>query len=128
MLMKTCAQFISYALAEPITNVLLKRLTPRIFFTGIIIAWGVVMTLMGLVTSYGGLLAARFALGLAEAGLYPVRYLPLVWKALLTFRRERTITCHAGTRGANLVFERQRFLLWRQLLGRLVACSQLRSP
>lgn len=29
------------------------------------------MTLMGLVTSYGGLLAARFALGLAEAGLYP---------------------------------------------------------
>lgn len=64
-------QFISYALAEPITNVLLKRLTPRIFFTIIIIAWGVVMTLMGLVTSYGGLLAARFALGLAEAGLYP---------------------------------------------------------
>ena len=29
------------------------------------------MTLMGTVTSYGGLLAARFALGLAEAGLYP---------------------------------------------------------
>ena len=36
--------FISYALAEPITNILLKRLTPRIFFTVIIIAWGVVMT------------------------------------------------------------------------------------
>jgi MFS family permease len=53
------------------TNVALKRMTPRIFFTVIIIAWGVVMTLMGLVTSYGGLLAARFALGLAEAGLYP---------------------------------------------------------
>ena len=26
---------------------------------------------MGLVTSYGGLLAARFFLGLAEAGLFP---------------------------------------------------------
>merc|ERR1712230_161401 len=26
--------FISYALAEPITNVLLKRLTPRVFFAG----------------------------------------------------------------------------------------------
>ncbi|KAF5022453.1 hypothetical protein F66182_5489 [Fusarium sp. NRRL 66182] len=63
--------FISYALAEPVTNGLLKRLTPRIFFTGIIIAWGAVMTLMGLCTNYSGLLAARFFLGIAEAGLYP---------------------------------------------------------
>ena len=63
--------FISYALAEPATNVLLKLCTPRIFFTVIILLWGICMTLMGLVTSYGGLLAARFALGLAEAGLYP---------------------------------------------------------
>lgn len=36
--------FISYAVAEPITNGLLKRLTPRIFFFGIIISWGVVST------------------------------------------------------------------------------------
>jgi len=71
--MLTTRQFISYALAEPITNVILKRVTPRIFFTAIIVSWGIVMTLMGLVTSYGGLLAARFALGLAEAGLYPGR-------------------------------------------------------
>lgn len=63
--------FISYALAEPITNVLLKRLTPRIFFTGIILLWGLIMTLMGLVTNYSGLLACRWFLGLAEAGLFP---------------------------------------------------------
>lgn len=63
--------FISYALAEPITNVLVKRLTPRVFFTGIILMWGLIMTLMGLVTNYAGLLAARWFLGLAEAGLFP---------------------------------------------------------
>ncbi|KAH7210243.1 major facilitator superfamily domain-containing protein [Fusarium oxysporum] len=63
--------FVSYALFEPITNGLLKRLTPRIFFTGIIIAWGAVMTLMGVCHNYPGLLAARFFLGVAEAGLYP---------------------------------------------------------
>jgi sugar phosphate permease len=34
--------FISYAVAEPVTNALLKRLTPRIFFTGIILSWGIV--------------------------------------------------------------------------------------
>ena len=38
--------FISYAIFEPLTNALLKRLTPRIFFTGIILAWGSIMTLM----------------------------------------------------------------------------------
>ncbi|KAG9252494.1 major facilitator superfamily domain-containing protein [Emericellopsis atlantica] len=63
--------FISYSVAEPLTNALLKRLTPRIFFTGIIISWGVIMTLMGLVKNNAGLLAARFFLGVAEAGLFP---------------------------------------------------------
>merc|ERR1712029_891455 len=72
--------FISYALAEPITNVLLKRLTPRVFFTGIILLWGLIMTLMGLVTNYSGLLACRWFLGLAEAGLFPgVNYYLSCW-------------------------------------------------
>ncbi|KAK4494587.1 hypothetical protein PRZ48_013943 [Zasmidium cellare] len=72
--------FISYALAEPITNVLLKRLSPRVFFTGIILLWGLIMTLMGLVTNYAGLLACRWFLGLAEAGLFPgVNYYLSCW-------------------------------------------------
>lgn len=68
--------FISYAIFEPLTNALLKRLTPRIFFTAIIFSWGLIMTLMGLVTSYQGLLAARFMLGVAEAGLFPGPHFP----------------------------------------------------
>lgn len=63
--------FISYAIAEPLTNALLKRLTPRIFFTAIIVAWGIIMSLMGLIKNQPGLLAARWFLGLAEAGLFP---------------------------------------------------------
>lgn len=63
--------FISYAVFEPLTNALLKRLTPRIFFTAIIFAWGTIMTLMGVVENQAGLLAARWFLGLAEAGLFP---------------------------------------------------------
>ncbi len=59
--------FISYALAEPITNVLLKRLTPRVFFTAIILLWGLIMTLMGLVKNYAGLLACRCGGLLASA-------------------------------------------------------------
>ena len=63
--------FVSYALAEPITNVLLKRFTPRVFFTTIIFTWGLCMTLMGVVHNKEGLYAARWFLGLTEAGLYP---------------------------------------------------------
>lgn len=62
---------VSYALAEPVTNGLLKRMTPRVFFTSIILLWGIFMTMMGLVTNKESLLALRFLLGLAEAGLFP---------------------------------------------------------
>ncbi|KAF2429822.1 putative MFS transporter [Tothia fuscella] len=72
--------FISYALFEPLTNVLLKRWRPSIFIPGIMIMWGIVMTCMGLVHNYGGLVAARFFLGVAEAGLFPgVNYYLSCW-------------------------------------------------
>lgn len=32
--------FVSYAGAEPFTNLLLKRLSPRIFFTSVVLLWG----------------------------------------------------------------------------------------
>ncbi|RYP57974.1 hypothetical protein DL770_010536 [Monosporascus sp. CRB-9-2] len=72
--------FVGYALAEPITNACLKRTTPRIFFTVIVFLWGLVMTLTGLCKSYSGLLAARWFLGMTEAGLYPgVNYYLSCW-------------------------------------------------
>jgi len=63
--------FVSYALFEPLTNVLLKKWTPRIFLTATIVVWGLCMTFMGFCTSFAGLAAARFFLGVAEAGLFP---------------------------------------------------------
>ena len=63
--------FISYALFEPMTGPLIKKMTPRVYFTLIILSWGIIMTLMGLVENFSGLLAARFFLGVAEAGLFP---------------------------------------------------------
>jgi MFS family permease len=63
--------FVSYSFFEPLTNLLLKRFQPRVFFTITMVFWGIVMTLMGLVKNYSGLLAARWFLGLFEAGLFP---------------------------------------------------------
>lgn len=63
--------FVSYALFEPLTNILLKRLRPRIFIPVTMILWGIVMTCMGLVKNFSDLMAARWFLGLTEAGLFP---------------------------------------------------------
>lgn len=60
-----------YVAAEVPSNMMMKKLRPSLWLTIIMVAWGVVMTLMGLVTNYAGLLAARMALGLAEGGLFP---------------------------------------------------------
>jgi hypothetical protein len=44
------------------------------------VAWGTVMTLMGIVQNYHGLLLCRLFLGVAEAGLYPgVAYYLTMW-------------------------------------------------
>lgn len=42
------------------------------WFPIIMLAWGVIITLTGLVTNYTGLVISRIFLGVAEAGLFPV--------------------------------------------------------
>ncbi|KAF2196329.1 MFS general substrate transporter [Delitschia confertaspora ATCC 74209] len=72
--------FVSYALFEPLTNVLLKRLRPSVFIPIIMTIWGVCMTTMGLVHNASGLMCARWWLGVAEAGLFPgVNYYLSCW-------------------------------------------------
>jgi len=72
--------FVSYSIFEPLTNVLLKRLKPSIFIPIIMTIWGVAMLSMGYVTNWSGLMAARWWLGVAEAGLYPgINYFLSCW-------------------------------------------------
>lgn len=53
---------------------MLKFVGPRRWIAAIMITWGTITAAMAAVKNGSGLLAARFFLGLAEAGLYPVRY------------------------------------------------------
>lgn len=50
---------------------MLKKIRPSIWLPAIMVAWGVVMTLMGIVHNFTGLLTARIFLGVTEAGLFP---------------------------------------------------------
>jgi len=72
--------FVSYALFEPLTNILLKRLRPSIFLPLTMLSWGIVMVCMGLVHNFAGLATARWFLGMTEAGLFPgVNYYLSCW-------------------------------------------------
>ncbi|SJL15420.1 related to permease of the major facilitator superfamily [Armillaria ostoyae] len=53
------------------SNLLLRVIGPNYLLPTILISWGVVTTLQGVVTSYGGLLACRFFLGVFEGGVFP---------------------------------------------------------
>ncbi|PSK60410.1 hypothetical protein B9Z65_560 [Elsinoe australis] len=74
------AFFFTYCAFEVPSNMLLKKFRPSIYLASIMVAWGTVMTLMGIVQNYHGLLSARIMLGVAEAGLFPgVVYFNTMW-------------------------------------------------
>ncbi|KAF4573040.1 hypothetical protein EYR36_007550 [Pleurotus pulmonarius] len=54
--------FFPYALFEPISNVLLRRLRPSIWLSSMMLFWGVIMTLHGVAHDYGGLISIVFYL------------------------------------------------------------------
>ncbi|KAI0765788.1 MFS general substrate transporter [Irpex lacteus] len=63
--------FIPYILVELPSNLWLKRIGPNIVLPLMTVFWGIATTLQGTVTSYGGLIACRFFIGLFEGGLSP---------------------------------------------------------
>ncbi|KAG6143693.1 hypothetical protein E4U12_000729 [Claviceps purpurea] len=74
------AFFVSYAIFEPLSNFLLKRWKPSRLIPAIMILWGCCMLGMGFVKNWSGLMAARWFLGVAEAGLFPgVNYYLSCW-------------------------------------------------
>ncbi|EXJ58771.1 hypothetical protein A1O7_06201 [Cladophialophora yegresii CBS 114405] len=63
--------FISYIIFEVPSNLVLKKMTPRKWQSRIIASWGLVLACHAAVQNRQGLYAARFFLGMMEAGLFP---------------------------------------------------------
>jgi sugar phosphate permease len=69
-----------YVAAEIPSNMMLKRTRPSIWFTFIMVCWGLIMLCMGFVHNLSGLLACRVFLGIAEGGLFPgVNFFITMW-------------------------------------------------
>ncbi|KAL1747872.1 major facilitator superfamily domain-containing protein [Schizophyllum fasciatum] len=72
--------YFSYAILEVPSNVFLKRLRPSLWLSGLMVFWGIMMTLQGIVKDYPSLVGMRVLLGTFEAGLFPgVNYYLSCW-------------------------------------------------
>lgn len=66
--------FFTYGLCEPLSNIALRRIGPKLWFPTMVTCWGIVSTLTCLVSSYGGYVVIRLFLGIFESSLYPGSY------------------------------------------------------
>ncbi|PFH50852.1 hypothetical protein AMATHDRAFT_192456 [Amanita thiersii Skay4041] len=76
--------YITYIIVEVPSNAILKKFKANAsrWIALLVLVWGIVTTLTGLVQNYAGLLAVRLCLGLCEGGLLPgmVLYLSSMYK------------------------------------------------
>ncbi|OJJ34422.1 hypothetical protein ASPWEDRAFT_184914 [Aspergillus wentii DTO 134E9] len=73
--------FVPYVLLEVPSNMLLKNFTrPSIYLGILIVCWGTIMTMTGVVQNFAGLMVVRVLLGVFEAGFFPgAVYLCTFW-------------------------------------------------
>jgi MFS family permease len=60
--------FIPYILFEIPSNIFIKKLKPSNWLSLIMLIWGIATICQGLCHNFGGLIACRVIIGLAEAG------------------------------------------------------------
>ncbi|KAL3494744.1 major facilitator superfamily domain-containing protein [Aspergillus germanicus] len=63
--------FIPYILFEVPSNMLLKKIRPSTWLSGIMAAWGIVTVCQGVTESFTGLVVCRVLIGALEAGFMP---------------------------------------------------------
>ncbi|KAI0444960.1 MFS general substrate transporter [Xylaria telfairii] len=63
--------FIPYILLETPSNMIIKKVRPSFYLSGLMFGWGIVNMSMGFVKNFHQLVALRFLLGILEAGVLP---------------------------------------------------------
>ncbi|KAH0344322.1 MFS general substrate transporter, partial [Aureobasidium melanogenum] len=63
--------FIPYILLEVPSNIVLKKISPSLWLSWIMVLWGIATIGQGLVKTFEGLVAMRVLVGIFEAGLFP---------------------------------------------------------
>jgi Na+/melibiose symporter-like transporter len=98
--------YATYIAVEIPSNLVLKKISPKIWLPFLTIIWGIITMCLGFVTNYAGFVAVRALLGIAEGGLLPgmVGNSSLLCCFLLTIG-DRYFTCPACTRVQRWLFD-----------------------
>jgi len=74
--------FAFYIASEVPSNLLIKKVSPRIWLGVLTMIWGVIGMAMGFVKNYTGMMVVRAFLGTSEGGLLPgiVLYLSMMYR------------------------------------------------
>ncbi|KAF1837695.1 MFS general substrate transporter [Decorospora gaudefroyi] len=84
--------FVPYTLLEVPSNIVLKMMRPSVWMAILMFTWGLSMTFTSLTTSYGGLLAGRFFLGVTESGFFPAAtFLLTIWYRRFEVQRRMAV-------------------------------------
>jgi len=90
--------FVSYIVFEIPANILMKRVKPHVFMSACMFAFGLLVIIQGLVKNFGGLIATRFLMGIAEAGVFPgCFYLLSMWYKRAEAQRRFSFFVNAAT-------------------------------
>jgi MFS transporter, ACS family, tartrate transporter len=119
--------FIGYSLFEIPSNLVLHKIGARIWIARILITWGAVATLTGLVRNVSQLYIARALLGVAEAGFFPGIILYLTYwfrqreqaQAIALFMGALPVTSVVGAPLSGFILDHVHWLgvsSWRWLL------------
>ncbi|HEY2799698.1 MAG TPA: MFS transporter [Chthoniobacterales bacterium] len=119
--------FFGYFLFEVPSNLILHRVGARVWFARILLSWGAVAVATGFVRNVPQLYAARFLLGVAEAGFFPGIVLYFTYwfprreqaRAIALFMAAQPITSILGAPASGFILDHAHWLglaSWRWLL------------
>ncbi|RGP74783.1 hypothetical protein FSPOR_1362 [Fusarium sporotrichioides] len=87
----------------PFSSWLMVKVPHRIFMSSLVLGWGIAQTCMAACTSYGGLMATRFLLGLFEAACLPL-FSVITSQWYRRAEQPMRVACWYGTNGAANMF------------------------
>ena len=92
-----------YIVSEIPSNLVLKRITPRIWIACLTFLWGLICMCLGLIHNFPQFVGLRAILGFAEGGLFPGMVCVLEAFELMILTCCRFSTCRLSTRAPSWV-------------------------
>lgn len=96
--------YLFYICSELPSNLVLKKASPKLWLPFLTVLWGIITMCLGFVRNYGGFVAVRAILGIAEGGLLPGMVCHLEPSELVCLTINRFCTCRHFINGVTWLY------------------------